>query len=159
MKSRHEPVPQPKGQSASRPERLVTHPCPVCFFPGRGRHVPAPSGGASGLSFCGVLPPSPLFFRFSVLVSQELSRSRECTVATPAIRWVSRVVVPRLLVAVRFLETAVAPRAQGADPSTAHLFSYPFSTYAVGTFLAVFADVLGLWFLASSCRNFGNTRS
>ena len=31
MKSRHESVPQPKGQSASRPERLVTQPCPDCF--------------------------------------------------------------------------------------------------------------------------------
>ena len=32
VKSRHEPVSLPEGQSASRPERLVTHPCLVCFF-------------------------------------------------------------------------------------------------------------------------------
>ena len=32
VKSRHEPVPQPKGQSASRPERFLTLPSPVCFL-------------------------------------------------------------------------------------------------------------------------------
>ena len=31
VKNRHEPVPQPEGQSASRPECLVTLPFPVCF--------------------------------------------------------------------------------------------------------------------------------
>ena len=33
---------------------------PLSVVPGRARHVPAPSGGVSGLSFCCVLPPSLL---------------------------------------------------------------------------------------------------
>ena len=37
----------------------------------------------------------------------------------------------------------MAPRAQGADPSTAHLFMYPFSTYAVG-YCRISWVVLGL---------------
>ena len=32
---------------------------------------------------------------------------------------------------------AVATRAQGADPRTAHPFRYPLSTYAVGTLLFI----------------------
>ena len=59
VKSTHEPVSLPKGQSSNRPERLVTQ-LSETVFPGRGRHVPAPAGGASGLSFCRVLPPSLL---------------------------------------------------------------------------------------------------
>ena len=39
---------------ASQPNLALT------VFPGRGRHVPAPSGGASGLSFGCLLPPSLL---------------------------------------------------------------------------------------------------
>ena len=69
VKSRHEPVPQPKGQSSSRPERLVTHPCPDCFSQAAGVTFQLPREGASGFSFCGVLPLSLLFCRFSVLVS------------------------------------------------------------------------------------------
>ena len=85
VKSRHEPVPQPEGQSASLPNLAQT------VFPGRGRHVPAPAGGASGLVFLLCAPSfSSLFFRFSVLVSRVLSRSKGCAVATPAIRGVSR---------------------------------------------------------------------
>ena len=49
---RHEPVPQPEGQSASRPECLVTHPCPDCFS--------RPRASRSSLSFSCVLPPSLL---------------------------------------------------------------------------------------------------
>ena len=44
----------PAGQSASLPSLSLT------VFPGRGRHVPALPGAASGLSFCGELPPSLL---------------------------------------------------------------------------------------------------
>ena len=106
VKSRHKPVPQPEGQSATRPECLITHPCPGCFSrlwasrsSSRGRGV--------GLVFLLCAPSfSSLFFRFSVLFSRVLSRSRRCAVATPAIRGVSRVVVPHLLVAVRFLPTS-----------------------------------------------------
>ena len=55
VKSSHEPVPE--CQQARVPRNP---PLPRLFFTGRGRHVPAPSGGASGLSFCCVLPPSLL---------------------------------------------------------------------------------------------------
>ena len=86
MKNRHEPVPQPKGQSGSRPERLLTQPCPDCFSRPR-----ASCGRGVGLVFLWCAPFfSSLFFRFSVLVSRELSGSRRCAVATPAIRGVSR---------------------------------------------------------------------
>ena len=101
---------------------------PWLFFPGRGRHVPAPAGGASGLSFCGVLPPSLLSsVVFSVLVSRKLSRSRRCAVAIPAIRGVSRsgrAASPCSGKVPPDFERAVAPRAQGADPRTAQLFRY-----------------------------------
>ena len=106
MKSRHEPVPQPKGQSASRPERLLTQPCPDCFSrPPASRS--SSLGRGVGLVFLWCAPSfSSLFFRFSVLVSRELSRSRGCVVATPAIRGVSRGgCAAWLLVAVRFPPT------------------------------------------------------
>ena len=106
MKSRHEPVPQPEGQSASRPERLLTQPCPDCFSRPPASRVPAPSGGASGLSFCGVLPPSllssfvfPCWFPGSCLEAggpQWPLRPSE---------GLAGVVVPHLLVAVRFHPT------------------------------------------------------
>ena len=79
---------RPVCQQASVPPN-PTFPCSV--FTSRGRHVPAPAGGASGLSFFFLAPSfSSLFCRFSVLVSREVSRSRGCAVATPAIRGVSR---------------------------------------------------------------------
>ena len=89
VKSRHEPVSLPESQSASRPERLVTQPCPDCSSrPLASR--PSFCGRGVGLVFlwC-ALPFSSLFCRFSVLVSRELSRSRGCAVATSAIRGVS----------------------------------------------------------------------
>ena len=53
----------------AEPERLVTHPCPVCFLlTGRGRHVPAPAGGASRLVFqtvCSLDTDETLFCRFA----------------------------------------------------------------------------------------------
>ena len=57
--SRHEPVPQPKGQSASRSERLVTHPCPDCFFQVAASRSSS-LGRSVGLVFLLVLPPSLL---------------------------------------------------------------------------------------------------
>ena len=90
MKGRHEPVPLPEGQSASRPERLVTQPCPDCFSRPRASRSSSRGRGV-GLVFLWCAPSfSSLFFRFSVLVSRELSRSKGCAVATPAIRGVSR---------------------------------------------------------------------
>ena len=58
--------------------------------------------------------------------------------ATSAIRGVSRggcVASPCSGEVPPDFERAVAPRAQGADPRTAHPFRYPLSTYAVGTLL------------------------
>ena len=153
--SRHEPEPQPKGQSASRPERLVTQPCPACFSRPRASRSSSLGSGV-GRVFLWCAPSfSSLFFRFSVLVSWDLSRSRECAVATPAIRGVRGVsrggcaASPCSGKVPPDFERAVAPRAQGADPRTEHLFRYPFSTFAVGTrlIMAVFTDVLGLRFL------------
>ena len=161
MRSRHELVSLPEGQSASSPERLVTQPCPDSFFQAAGVTFQLPREGRRAcLSVvCSLLLFSLLsFFRagFPVVVQKQ-----GCAVATPVIRGVSKgcAATPCSGKVPSRLERAVAPRAQGADPSTAHLFRYPFSTYAIGTFLAVFTDALGLWFLASSCRNFGNTRS
>ena len=84
VKSRDEPVPQPKGQSASRLERLSTQ--PSADRPPRPRASRSSYRGRGiGLFFV-----VSLFFRFSVLVSRELSRSRRCAVATSTIRGVSR---------------------------------------------------------------------
>ena len=86
VKSRHEPVALPKGQSASKPERLVTHPCPDCFSRPRAS-LSSSLGRGVGLVFLWCAPSfSSLFFRFSVLVSKEFSRNRSCAVATSAIR-------------------------------------------------------------------------
>ena len=88
--SRHEPVPLPKGQSASRPERFLTQPSPDCFSRPRASRSSSRGRGV-GLVFLWCAPSSSsLFFRFSVLVSREFSRSRGCAVATSAIRGVSR---------------------------------------------------------------------
>ena len=78
------------GQSASRPERLVTHPCPDCFSRPRSSRSSS-CGRGVGLVFQWCAPSfSSLFFRFSVLVPRELSRSWGCAVATPAVRGVSQ---------------------------------------------------------------------
>ena len=90
VKSRHELVPQFKGQSVSRPERLVTQPCPDCFSRPRASRSSS-RGRCVGLVFLSCAPSfSSLFFRFSVLISRELSGSRGCAVATSAIRGVCR---------------------------------------------------------------------
>ena len=163
MKSRHEPVPQPEGQSRQQASAPRNPALPSLFFQAAGVTFQLPREGRRAcLSVvCSLLLFSLLSFSragFQGVVWKQGLRSGH----TPAIRGVSRggcaaspcsgKVPPRL-------KRAVAPRAHGADPSTAHLFRYPFSTHAVGTFLAVFAEVLGLWFLASSCRKFGKTRS
>ena len=73
VKSRHEPVPQPEGQSASRPVCLVTHPCPGCFLRPRASRSSSLGRGV-GLAFLFLAPSfSSLFCRFSVLVSREFS--------------------------------------------------------------------------------------
>ena len=90
MKSRHEPVPQSEGQSASRPECIVTHPSPDCFSRPRASRSSSRGRGVGLVFLWGAPSFSSLFFRFSVLVSRELSRSRGCAVATSAIRGVSR---------------------------------------------------------------------
>ena len=90
VKSRHEPVSLPEGQSASRPERLVTQPCPDCLSRPRASRSSSRGRGV-GLVFLWCAPSfSSLFSRFSVLGSWELSRSRRCAVATSAIRGVSQ---------------------------------------------------------------------
>ena len=60
VKSRHEPVPQPEGQSASRPVCLVTHPCPGCFFQAAGVTFQLPREGRRACLSVRVLPPSLL---------------------------------------------------------------------------------------------------
>ena len=66
VKNRHEPVPQPKSQSASRPERLLTQPS-IIFFRPRASHSSS-RGRSVGLVFLWFAPSfSSLFFRFSVL--------------------------------------------------------------------------------------------
>ena len=69
VKNRNEPVPQPKGQRASRPVRLLTLPSPVCF------HRPRTSRSSSRGPVLRFLAPSfsSLFCRFSVLVSRVFS--------------------------------------------------------------------------------------
>ena len=78
VKNRHEHVPQPEGQCASRPVCLLTQPSPVCYH--RPRASRSSSRGRDvGLVFPLFAPSfSSLFFRFSVLVSRVFSRSRRC---------------------------------------------------------------------------------
>ena len=158
--SRHEPVPQPKGQSASRPERLVTQPCPDCFSRPRASRSSSRGRGV-GLVFLWFAPSfSSLFFRFSVLVSGELSRSRGCAVATSAIRGVSRggcVASP--------CSGKVPPTSRGQwhqehraptqEPSI--FFRYPFSTYSL--YAAYYWPYLAMFWVFGSLlhasRNFG----
>ena len=90
VKNRHEPVPQPEGQRASRPVRLVTQPSPVCFLRPRASRSSSRGRGVGPVFRLFAPSFSSLFFRFSVLVSLGFSWSRGCAVATPAIRGVSR---------------------------------------------------------------------
>ena len=71
--SRHEPVPQPEGQSASRPECLVTQPCPDCFSRPRASRSSSLGRGVGPVFLLCAPSFSSLFFRFSVLVSRVLS--------------------------------------------------------------------------------------
>ena len=92
MKSRHEPVSLPEGQSASRPERLAS---------AEAQDPPLPL-----LVFLWCAPSfSSLFCRFSVLVSRELSGSRGAQQPLRPSEGLAGVVVPHLFVAVRFPPT------------------------------------------------------
>ena len=150
---------RPECQQARAPRNPPLH----RLFPGRGRHVPAPSQGPSGLSFCGVLPPSLLFsFIFPCWFLESCLEAGSARWPLRASEGLAGVVAPHLLVAVRFLPTreGSGTKSTGRRPKyRASLHLFPCIWYAAGTFLAVFTDVLGLWFLASSCRNIGNTRS
>ena len=145
MKSRHEPVSLPEGQ----PERLETQPCPDCFSRSRASRSSSLGRGV-GLVFLSCAPSfSSLFFRFSVLVSWSCLEAGGGAVASPAIRGVSRggcVASPRSGKVLSQLERAVAPRAQGADPRTAHPSGIPLQYRC--TFFWWDIYVLGLRFLA-----------
>ena len=93
-KSRHEAVPLPSGQSSSRPERLVS---------AEARVSPTQPCPASLSVVCSHLLFSLLsFFRAGFL---GVVLKHGCAVATSAMRGLSGVVVPHLLVAVRFPPT------------------------------------------------------
>ena len=154
MKSRHEPVPQPEGQSASRPERLVTQPCPDCFSrPRASRSSSRGRGRRACLSVvCSLLLFSLLsFFR---AVSQELSRSRVCAAATSAFRGVGRGGCAASPCIGKVLPDSRGQwhqehRAPSQEPRN---FSGILPQYVVRRwvlpFLFFWWDVLGLWFLA-----------
>ena len=96
------------------------------------------------MSFCDVLPPSLLssvFFRFSVLVSRELSRSRVCAVATSAIRGLAGVVVPHLLLVVRF-----PPTREGSGTKNSGRRPNYRATFQV--------SLLSFWYAAGYCRTY-----
>ena len=139
VKNRHEPVPQPEGQSASRPECLATQPFPVCFSQAAGVTFQLPREGRRAcLSVvCSLLLFSLLsFFRAGF---SGVFQKQGCAVATSAIRGVSRggcVASPCSGKVPPRLERAVALRAQGADPRTAHPSGIP----------------LGIWYSAGYCR-------
>ena len=138
----------PAGQSALSVPIHKTLPCPCLSFafPGRGRHIPAPVGGASGPFLSVVCSFSSLLCRFSVLVSRELSGSMACAVATSAIRGLAGVVEPHLLAAVRFLPT----REGGRRPKNRATFQVSPSVCGTQLGIAVLIywwDVLGLRFL------------
>ena len=142
-------------------ECLLTQPFPDCFSRPRASRSSSRGRGV-GLVFLLCAPSfSSLFFRFSVLVSRVLSRSRRCAVATPAIRGVSRVLVPHLLVAVRFLPTSrgqwhqehMAPTQEPSIFSGIPSVRSPLVRCYLWLYLLVF------WVFGSSSRNFGYLRS
>ena len=89
----------------SRAPRNPTFPC--LLSTGRGRHVPAPAGGASGLSPCCVLPPSLLssvvFLCWFLWCCLEAGGA-QCPLRPS--EGLAGVVVPHLRVAVRFPPTS-----------------------------------------------------
>ena len=140
MKSRHEPVPQPKGQSASRPERLVTQLFPDCFFRPRASRC-CSRGRGVGLVFLWCVPCfSSLFFRFfragflGVVKKQGVRSSHS---GHP--EGLAGVVVSHLLVAVRFppdlrgqwRQEHRAPTQETAHPSGIPL-QFPCTYFLVG---------------------------
>ena len=149
--SRHEPVPQPEGQSASRPECLVTQPCPDCYSRPRASRSSSLGRGV-GLVFLLCAPSfSSLFCRFfragfsGVVLKQGVRGSH---FGHPR----GGVVVPHLRVAVRF-----SPTREGSGNKSTVLRPKNGATLQVspsifGSLLgiAVFIyllDVLGLRFL------------
>ena len=157
MKSRYESVPQPEGQSASRPECLLTQPSPVCFYRPRGVVFQLPREGRRAcLSVvCSLLLFSLLSF-FPCWFPGSCLEAGECAVATPAIREVSQEWLSRnLLVAVRFPPTSRGHwhqelRAPTQEPRILQVSPSVFSTQlgiAVLIYLWGFY-VLGLRFLA-----------
>ena len=81
------------GATAQRPEcqqARATQRSPDCFSRTRASRSSSLGRGVGLVFLWSALSSSSLFCRFSVLVSRELSRSRECAVATSAIRGVSR---------------------------------------------------------------------
>ena len=112
----------PAGQCASLPTLAQA------VFTGRGRHVPAPSGGTSGLSFRCLLSPSllssvvfPCWFLWCFLEAggaQQPLRPSE---------GLAGVVEPHLLVAVRFPPTreGSGTKCSGRRPKNRASFRYP----------------------------------
>ena len=150
VKSRQEPVSLPEGQSASRPERLETPPCPDCFSQAAGVTFQQPREGRRAFLSVGVLPPSLLSsFVFPCWFPGELSRSRGCAVATSPIRGLAGVVVPHLRVAVRFLPTreGSGTKSTGRRPKNRASFRYP-PQYVVRSRILPYFYTLGLRFLA-----------
>ena len=160
MKGRHEPVSQPEGQSASRPERLVTQPCPDCFSQAAGVTFQLPREGRRACLSVVLLPP-PLLS--SVVFPCWFPAS--CLEAGGA-RWPLRpseglagVVVPHLFVAKRFLPTSRGQWHQEHRAPTQHPCNSSGISpqYVVRSWVLPYLftgwDVMGLRFLASSCRS------
>ena len=114
VKSRHETVPQPEGQSANRPVCLVTQPSPVsCHRPRASRS--SSRGRGVGLVFLFLAPSfSSLFFRFSVLVSRGFLGAGGARLPLRPSEGLAGVVVPHLLVAVRFPPTCEGSGTRGS---------------------------------------------
>ena len=143
--SRHEPVPQPKGQSASRPERLVTQPSPDYFSRPRASRSSSRGRGVGLVFLWGALSFLSLlsFFRagFPGVVWKQGVRSGHFGHPGSWPGWLCRISLQRS--GSSRLERAVAPRAQCADPRTEHLFRYPPSVF--GTLLGIAVFFLSCW--------------
>ena len=152
VKNRHEPVPQPEGQCASRPVCLVTQPSPVCCHRPRASRSSSHGRGV-GLVFLGC---SLLLFS---LLSFFSCWFPGCCLEAGGARWplrpsegLAEVVVWHLLVAVRFLPTL---RGQWHHEHRSGILSIhsPLIRCYLWLYLLVF------WVFGSSSRNFGNLRS
>ena len=138
-----------RRQCASRPVCLATLPCPVCFSGPRASRSSSLGRGVGPVFLLSVLSFSSLFCRFSVLVSWVFSRSRRYAVATLAIRGVSRgcCVASPCSGKVPRHKRAVALRAQGADPRTAHPSGIHCHSFVHIWYCRIYWIVLGLRFL------------